>query len=451
MSGGSILNSEARGAAYGGGGMYLMGGASSIDGMSLVGNSANMTYTESGGGIYVGSGALLTLTNSQVNNNFWGYLGQGGGIAAYSTTIHLANVTLNNNTGGGAGYGGGLYLQNVTATLSNLTVSGNSQMYAGGGIDSERSRVTLSNSAISGNTASSNGGGIHTFHGTLNLTTVTLDANAVGSDGGGLDLFDSPAVTLSNNHGGRNGGGIHHYQNTLTLNNVTLSGNVSDNGGGQGTGGAIRNESGLLVATNSTLDHNAAAAQGGGLFNASNSTSDLTNVTISANTAITGGGAFNEAGIIGTAIITLTNVTLKDNGATDGGGVYNANDAHDFVFLKNTIIADSLSGGNCKGKAFTASKYSLSSDGTCALAGVGNLNSTPAQLNLLANNGGPTRTHLPKPASPAVDGVGGNDCPSSDQRGVLRPQGLSCDIGAVERQPSDPALSPALYLPIIVR
>ena len=79
------------------------------------------------------------------------------------------------------------------------------------------------------------------------------------------------------------------------------------------------------------------------------------------------------------------------------------------------------------------------------------MNGTPAQLNLLANNGGPTRTHLPKPASLAVDGVGGSDCPSFDQRGIGRPQGLSCDIGSVERQPSDPALSPALYLPIIAR
>ena len=91
-----------------------------------------------------------------------------------------------------------------------------------------------------------------------------------------------------------------------------------------------------------------------------------------------GGGVYNEAGFTQPSVVTLTNATLRDNSATDGGGTYNAVDVHNFFFLKNTIIADSPSGGNCKGKAFTASKYSLASDGTCALAGVGNQNSVPA-------------------------------------------------------------------------
>jgi hypothetical protein len=43
------------------------------------------------------------------------------------------------------------------------------------------------------------------------------------------------------------------------------------------------------------------------------------------------------------------------------------------------------------------------------------------------------------------------DFPSSDQRGVARPQGLAGDIGAVERQASDPAIAPWLYLPLIMR
>ena len=49
----------------------------------------------------------------------------------------------------------------------------------------------------------------------------------------------------------------------------------------------------------------------------------------------------------------------------------------------------------------------------------------------LADNGGPTNTHLPLAGSPAIDG-GGTGCPAGDQRGNARPAGLACDVGAVE-------------------
>jgi hypothetical protein len=66
------------------------------------------------------------------------------------------------------------------------------------------------------------------------------------------------------------------------------------------------------------------------------------------------------------------------------------------------------------------------------------------RLGPLADNGGPTRTHLPLPGSPAIDawevaGVGADkDCPRGDQRGMVRPLDgdadgrLACDVGAVE-------------------
>jgi hypothetical protein len=48
----------------------------------------------------------------------------------------------------------------------------------------------------------------------------------------------------------------------------------------------------------------------------------------------------------------------------------------------------------------------------------------------LALNGGPTRTHALLPNSPAIDAATGG--PSTDQRGVPRPQGPEPDIGAFE-------------------
>jgi hypothetical protein len=55
------------------------------------------------------------------------------------------------------------------------------------------------------------------------------------------------------------------------------------------------------------------------------------------------------------------------------------------------------------------------------------------KLGALATNGGPTQTHAPLAGSPAIDAGPLAPCPTAaDQRGVARPQGLRCDIGAVE-------------------
>src|SRR5206468_2502561 len=54
-----------------------------------------------------------------------------------------------------------------------------------------------------------------------------------------------------------------------------------------------------------------------------------------------------------------------------------------------------------------------------------------ALLGLLRDNGGPTPTVMPAVGSPALD-AGGANCAVTDQRGVPRPQGAACDIGAVE-------------------
>jgi hypothetical protein len=56
----------------------------------------------------------------------------------------------------------------------------------------------------------------------------------------------------------------------------------------------------------------------------------------------------------------------------------------------------------------------------------------------LANHGGATRTLALVRGSPAVNAIPASDpsCPEADQRGVPRPQGADCDIGAFERGPA---------------
>jgi len=65
------------------------------------------------------------------------------------------------------------------------------------------------------------------------------------------------------------------------------------------------------------------------------------------------------------------------------------------------------------------------------------LNKNPKLLTL-GNYGGPTMTMLPSASSPVVNAVPGGSCPiKSDQRGVKRPQGPKCDMGADERTSGD--------------
>jgi hypothetical protein len=53
-------------------------------------------------------------------------------------------------------------------------------------------------------------------------------------------------------------------------------------------------------------------------------------------------------------------------------------------------------------------------------------------LGALADNGGPTQTRALSSGSPAIDAGNNSACPAADQRGILRPQGGGCDIGAYE-------------------
>jgi hypothetical protein len=82
----------------------------------------------------------------------------------------------------------------------------------------------------------------------------------------------------------------------------------------------------------------------------------------------------------------------------------------------------------------TSGGNNVFSDASCAPVGSDLIVGT-ALVDALADNGGPTLTHLPVPGSPAIDAANAALCPAADQRGVARPQGGGCDAGSVEREP----------------
>ena len=108
-------------------------------------------------------------------------------------------------------------------------------------------------------------------------------------------------------------------------------------------------------------------------------------------------------------------------------------------------IRNSLIVGDCYGTFYCGSSCAgnIESGGdTCGFDPVTNqVNVSAEQLNLgpLEDNGGPTLTQLPGSGSAALDEIdeencidAGNKPLTSDQRGVGRPQGPGCDVGAVE-------------------
>ena len=102
-----------------------------------------------------------------------------------------------------------------------------------------------------------------------------------------------------------------------------------------------------------------------------------------------------------------------------------------------------VAGGNCLNlfpATITSTGYNLESSTDCRFTGTGDLQNTDPKLdpNGLQNNGGPTQTLALEPDSAAVDQIPvGSSCPATDQRGVSRPQGPTCDIGAFEMTAAD--------------
>lgn len=65
----------------------------------------------------------------------------------------------------------------------------------------------------------------------------------------------------------------------------------------------------------------------------------------------------------------------------------------------------------------------------------------------LQDNGGPTKTIALQPGSPGIDAAVLLNCPPTDQRGVARPYGAGCDIGAFELTNNPPSCASVVATP----
>jgi len=352
-----------------------------------------------------GSGHLVTVSGNGTVRVFYVNIG-------YS--VNLNGLTVANGLGD---YGGGIKNEGAL-TVTNSTIFNNRATY-GGGIETEGA-LTIANSTFSDNSATYGGGGIYNYSGPLTVTNSTISSNSASSWGGGI-LNDNGTLTVTNSTISVNssvyGGGIgNSSQGTCFVTNITISGNSAASNGG----GGISNE-GTFNVTNSTVSSNTATYHGGGIANFGTLT--VTNSTITGNSATYGGGIYNYYGSI-----TLTNSTLADNSTI---GIYNNNST---LNVMNSIIAKGSASGYCCYGGHTDAYSNLADDNTC---GSGFTESASILLGTLGDYGGSTQTIPLLLGSAALDAGDDAICAASpvnslDQRGVSRPMGMHCDIGAFE-------------------
>jgi len=272
-------------------------------------------------------------------------------------------------------------------------------------------------------------------------------------------------LTLTNGYGFDLGGAVIN-NGSLTLERVVVSDSRVTTAGVEfwkGGAGIYTGENGVLVLRDSTVrDNEVVGGAGGGVYGffgsdvtierstiSGNSSNDvgggvrslgdtvITNSTISGNTATGwhGGGVFHTDGAMTISYSTVTANTAPDGRA--GGLFLGTFGATASAALESTIVSGN-SGDECiifYGGPFTMQSlgFNVLQDGTCGTPAATDQVGVDALLGPLADNGGPTLTHMLLDGSPAIDTANPAAYPATDQRGITRPQGAGPDVGAVER------------------
>ena len=385
---------------------------------------------------------------------------QGGAIdLGYWSDLTVVNSTFRNNSalkesaacdGGGAIFVGG----GSVAYIENSVFDSNTAMN-GGAINNLRSGLTILNSRFNNNHAN-HSDWINQFGDCGGGGAVYVDATRKSEFGGPDNIIlngNTYTNNTSNNHGGalfvavhsgeRVEVGFSYFENNRITKIASMP--TSGTGGaiwyGKAIGSSINNN---FVLYNSTIINNHADKQGGGLWTSIPVT--VRNTTFTGNTAVDpdyfdpddwrkgNGGAIAVAHQV---LVSIENSTIVGNRAGfNGGGIVGEN-----IAMRNSIVANNL------GDWYTG----LQQNCTHAVKDWG------GNIQFLPNHAQQDHRHWSgcgkqlrqadpllgdfgygvfplRPDSPAVDGGVKDGCPRIDQRGIARPQGAGCDIGAFERE-----------------
>jgi CSLREA domain-containing protein len=297
--------------------------------------------------------------------------------------------------------------------------------------------------------------------GDLDITgSVVINGNDQTVDGAGLGLdrvFDvrGGAVAIRHltvRHGGARDAATIRSVSTLDLDHVTISDslnfddgpvfiaggsatiedslitrNQSVGGGGGEAGGVSIFGSSVVRIERTTISANDSSGDSAGIRIAGSPTVAIVDSTIVGNVGRTDGAAINATRLAGGSVTITASTISQNSGPSSLAGP---------MTVAASVVAPTT--GRACAAAVTSGGFNVATDATCGLGATGDRQTTDPRLGGLTANGGPTPTSLPYGNSPLVDaipvGTAGlcDGTIATDQRGVARPAGSACDVGAVE-------------------
>ena len=276
MHGGIIDGGTAEKNAEQGGGVYLAGGAFTLDGDTAAVQNNNAT---NGGGVYLAGGQPNLYCGSLKDNTA---SADGGGIFIDRQKVNLAPTGQVFVTGNRAGRGAGIFIGGTDGTDASFSADKN----AAGTVQ------------ITENTASGEGGGVCISNGffTLDAENIALQRNQAGSGG---------AVAVLSGNFTMSGGGIGGEGN----------GNSAENGG------AVYVNGGDVHLSGGSILYNTASIDGGGIA-VSNGAVYMSGGAVSNNAATSGAGGGMYVSSTGAkpVAVKIYSGDLTGNRAAENGG-----------------------------------------------------------------------------------------------------------------------------------
>ena len=435
----------------------------------------------------------ITFRNIRFTNGHASTGGGFGGAILNEGKLTLDTVTFTSNSA--TGDGGAIHQTSCGAscllpstTIRYSTFSASTAASFGGAIEAYSGTVTINDTDFSSNVASLSGGAIDLQGGSLSVSNGHFNLNqALAGHGGAISGSTSGAATIgvdsstftNNTCAGAtfSGGAIY------TALNITITGSLFRlNASNGGWGGAVSAVNGTVDVADTTFDQNSSASGGSGAFSMQSVTATFRRCTFSRNSAqgngaggalvtngtvglenctVSGNSSQGTSGYAGAIYVQsgttdLRNVTVTLNSANSRGGFYVPGGST--LSMRNSILAGNTETGGPSSNpeiavngTFTSNGYNLIGNSSGLTTKATDLVGVAPSLGALANNGGPnfgnvvvvgpTFTHLPNAGSPVIDAgdpagclaIGGGPL-TVDQRGLTRPSGSRCDIGAVEVQ-----------------
>jgi len=409
----NIHNNTSSGTTGVGGAISILGGISFINNCKISDNNSLI-----GGGIYCENGDI-SITGCTVNDNLTE--NRYGGICCRQSNAAIKNCTVTGNFSDMEG--SGIYCRGDSISIENCNVAGNSAYMDGGGIYCEGDSISIENCNVTGNWSNDFGG-------------IRCGGNAA--------IKDCNVAGNSARYGGS--GGI-SCGGTVEINNCNITGNSSDmSGGGICCGGTITitdciitdNSSGYygggiyclgtVKIANSNISGNSAGEYGGGIYCHYNTTTTITNCTITANKTeadwfsdSSGGGIYCKDD----HPITVINSTICDNSDVRCG-----------IYCQQGQILNCIIRNNSSDEIWKYSDVSVAySNIEGGWPGQGNIDTDPAFAF-------ETDYHI-MPNSPCIDAgdplyvPGPNE---TDLDGNPRVSAGRIDMGAYEYNPTQPSL-----------